>query len=328
MGGSTLAAADIASLAQYLQTLRPHPNPNRLLDDTLPESILGGDPIHGEAIFNSPVHRCAECHADESAGTNNVDSPSVFGFPQPVKNPLLRTVYQRRFFNPQPGANSLSGFGLNHDGAGGVHARPGLSAEDSRDVDAFIQCIESGVPPAVGLGVTFNALSATDSELLEKVAVLEEHATAFELDLVVQGVIAGRRRAFFFDSFTSLFRPDVSSEAPLSRTALLSLLGGADAITFLGVPYGRGSRIGGDHDSNAVLDGDEPMPLLTASLLSPNMHLRWPVQPPGWVLEFTPDLNEQWQTVTHPRSAVGNWLQLDDPLGGVETRYYRMRRAW
>ena len=328
MGGSTLAPADIASLAQYLPTLRPHPNPNRLLDDTLPATFLGGAPIHGEAIFNSPIHRCAECHADESAGTNNIDSPSVFGFPQPIKNPLLRTVYQRLIFNPLPGANSRSGFGLNHDGAGGVHARPGLSPADSHDVDVFIQCIETGVPPAIGLGATFDAQTAGDAELLGKVAVLEEHATAFELELVVHGVVGGRRRAYFYNSSTSLYRPDVSGETSLTRTALLALLGGTDALTFLGVPYGRGSRIGGDHNSNAVLDGDEPMPVLTANLVGSDVHLQWPAQPPGWVLESTPDLNGQWQTVTRPRSAAGNSLQLDDPAGAAEMRFYRMRRAW
>lgn len=328
MGGSPLPAADMASLAAYLPTLRPHPNPNRLIDDTLPATFLGGDPIHGEEIFNSPVHRCAECHADESLGTNNIDLPSVFGFAQPIKNPSLRTVYQRLFFNPQAGGNSLSGFGLNHDGAGGVHARLGLSQSDSFDVDVFIQCIESGVPQAVGLGVTFNAQTAADSELLDKVAELEEHSAEFEIELVIQGVVGGRRRSYFYNYSTDLYRPDLSGESELSRADLLALLSGTDAITFLGVPYGRGSRLGGDRDADAVLDGDESMPVLTASRVGPNVHLQWPAQPAGWVLESAPDPNGQWQAVTHPKSAVGVSLYLDDPLGAVARRFYRMRRAW
>ena len=328
MGGSALAAADIASLAEYLPTLRPHPNPNRLMDDSLPASFLGGDPIHGEEIFNSPIHRCAECHADESIGTNNIDLPSVFNFPQPIKNPLLRTVYQRVFFNPQAGGNSLSGFGLNHDGAGGVHARTGLSAANSYDVDVFIQCIESGVPPAMGLGVTFNAQTATDSGLLAKVAGLEERSAEFALELAVQGVVGGRHRAYFYNYFTDSYRPDVSSEPPLSRAALLALLSRSDALTFLGVPTGRGSRMGGDRNSDAVLDGDEPRPVLTASRIGPSVHLEWPAQPAGWVLESAPDLNGQWQTVTHPRSTVGAALHLDDPVAGATRRFYRMRRTW
>ena len=60
---------------------------------------------------------------------------------------------------------------------------------------------------------------------------------------------------------------------------------------FLGVPYGRGSRLGGDRDSDAVLDGDEPVPALTVSRVGPDEHLQWPAQPAGWVLESAPDLD-------------------------------------
>ncbi len=328
MGGAPLPTADINALAAYIPTILPHPNPNRLIDDTLPTSFLGGDPIHGEAVFNDPMNRCADCHADESIGTNNIDLPSVFNFLQPFKNPSLRNVYQRLFFNPQAGGTSLSGFGLNHDGAGGVHARPGLSPTDAFDLDVFIQCIESGVPPAVGLEATFNAQTATDIDLLEKVAVLEEHSASFEIELVVQGVVGGRRRAYFYDYGTDRYRPDVSTQPELSRADLLALLSGTDTVTFLGVPYGRGSRLGGDHDSDAVLDGDEPKPGLTASRVGSNVHLQWPAQPAGWVLESAPSVNGPWQTVTHPRSAIGNSLELDDPVGGAAVRFYRMRRTW
>lgn len=328
MGGSPLAAADITLLASYVTSVLPHPNPNRLGGDTLPATFLGADPIHGEELFNNPVNRCADCHADESAGINNIDLPSVFGFSQPIKNPSLRTVYQRLFFNPQPGANSLSGFGLAHDGAGGVHARPGLSPSDILDLDAFVQCIESGVPPAVGLGATFNAQNVTAAAPLATVAVLEEQTVDFAIELVVQGVVGGRRRAYFYNSSTQLYRPDVAAEPALSRAGLLALLSGGDTITFLGVPYGRGSRLGGDRDSDAVLDGDEPTPSLTVSRTGLNVHLQWPAQPAGWVLESTPDLNDQWQVVTHPHTDDGLSIQTADPVGAASARFYRLRRTW
>ena len=328
MGGTQLPAPDMESLVAYLLTLRPHPNPNRLLDDTLPATFMGGDPIRGETLFNDPAHRCADCHADESIATNNIDLPSVFGAVQPIKNPSLRTVYQRLLFNPTPGGNSLSGFGLGHDGSRLFQQGPGPHAFSDPDLDVFIQCIETGMPPSIGLGLTFNVQDTADAALLAKVAILEEHSEAFEIELAVQGVVGGRCRAYFYNSTTQRYRADATTDAALTRSALLALLSGSDAITFIGVPNGRGSRLGGDHNSDAILDGDEPLPVLQANRVGPNVHLQWPAQPAGWVLESTADLNAPWEVVTHPHSLVGATLHLDDPAADVAARYYRLRRTW
>ncbi len=328
MGGTPLAGPELQSLVTYLLLLRPHPNPNRLLDDTLPASFLGGDPIRGEQLFNDPMHRCAECHADESIATNNIDLPSVFGAVQPIKNPSLRTVYQRLFFNPTPGGTSLSGFGLGHDGSRLFPQGPGPHAFTDPDLEVFIQCIETGMPPAVGRGLTFNAGSVTDAALLAQVAVLEGHSEEFEIEVAVQGVVGGRPRSFFYNTSTQLYRPDRAGEPELARAELLALLNGADAITFLGVPNGRGSRLGGDRDTDAVLDGDEPPPVLAASRSGADVRLSWSGPVAGWVLESSPTLEGPWEALTLPPTAVGASLQLDDPVAGAGQRFYHLRRTW
>ena len=101
MGGAQLAPADIDALAAYLHTLMHHPNPNRRLDDTLPATFAGGNPFRGETLFNNVSGHCSECHSDHDGAANNIDSPVEVGRSQPIKNPPLRTVYQRRFFDSQ-----------------------------------------------------------------------------------------------------------------------------------------------------------------------------------------------------------------------------------
>ena len=333
LGGSALVPADIASLSAYLFNLAPHPNPNQLPDDSLPATFAGGDPARGEMLFNSPANRCAECHTEDSGGIGNIDLPSVIGATQPIKNPWLRTVYQRIFRTPAAGV-SLSGFGLTHDGTGLALPRTHpfaldqFAPADLVDVAAFLLCNDNGMAAAVGVTRTFNAQNATDAALLADIAVLEAQSADFAIEVAVHGVVGGRRRAFFYNYFTDLYRPDTAGEPGLTRTALLALLGGNDALTFLGVPNGRGSRLGGDRDADAVLDNDEPAPALTLSVNVPSVHLQWPAQPAGWVLESAPTMNDPWSAITAPLSSAGPALLFDDSIGGATLRFYRLRRTW
>ena len=333
LGGVALAPADIGVLADYLFNLAPHPNPNQLADDSLPATFAGGDPVRGEALFNNPVNRCAECHTENSGGIGNIDLASVIGATQPIKNPWLRTVYQRVFRTPEAGV-SLSGFGLTHDGSGLALPRTHpfaldhFAASDLADVAAFLLCNDNGMAAAVGVTRTCNAQNTTDGALLAEIAVLEAQSADFAIEIAVQGVVGGRRRAFFYNYFTDLYRPDTAGEPGLTRAALLALLGGEDALTFLSVPSGRGSRLGGDRNADAVLDNDGPAPALTASLLDQGVHLHWPSQPSGWVLESAPALGAPWSAVTLPLSSVGATLQLEDPILGATMRFYRLRRTW
>jgi len=105
MGGAELGTAEINLLADYLTTLRQHPNPNRQRDNTLPPELGGGNPVRGASLFAEETNHCASCHAGMNEGLddhhsgarNNIDLASEIGSSQPIKNPMLGTVYQRVF---------------------------------------------------------------------------------------------------------------------------------------------------------------------------------------------------------------------------------------
>ncbi len=260
MGGSQISSADMDALAAYLLSLRNHPNPFRSRDGSLPAVLSGGNPTRGQTLFNRHDNHCAVCH-DPVSPNNNIDLPQEVGAIQPIKNPTLATTYQRMLFNPRAGQQSLSGFGLNHDGTG--FALPTVhpyvldqlsSAADFADVTAFVLCFDSGTAPAVGDSVTVDASNASGA--LSAIARLESQNQAAVSDLVVEGMIGGVRRSFIFSRALQLYVPSVFGEEPLTRTALLASLGPDDSLTFLGVPPNEGARFSGDVNRNALLGSD------------------------------------------------------------------------
>jgi hypothetical protein len=78
-----------------------------------------------------------------------------------------------------------------------------------------------------------------------------------ECDLVVKGVIGGETRGWLM-ARTAGFRPDKAAEPPLDLAALEGLITGpGQFLTFTCAPWGSGTRIGIDRDSDGILDGDE-----------------------------------------------------------------------
>jgi YVTN family beta-propeller protein len=335
MGGSTLSQANINLLTEYLRTLMPHPNPNRRIDDSLPTSLNGGNPVRGEMLFNSTGNHCLECHSDHVGGINNIDLHSEVGSTQPVKNPPLRTVYQRSSFNPQAGAVSLSGFGLLHDGTG--FALPTVhpysldelaSVADFADLAAYIMCFETGITADAGASRTLTAGNTTDSAILADLALLENRSAYGLSELVVKGRLGGMQVSYYHNAGTQMYDPDASGLAPLTRNALLSLLGPEDAITFICQPYGRGYRVGVDRDFDGTLNGNEAAPSLKLTPLEEAMRLEWPLTASGWVLESTSDFASEWKSVTRLPSSVSTKQRLDDPKGNRPSQFYRLRRTW
>lgn len=271
MGGSVLPAEDIDALHDYLLSLRHAANPNRNRDRTLPTSFATGNPVTGRDLFNNHLKsHCNVCHILPSGSDNNIDLPQEAGLTQPVKNPPLRTVYQRVFFNGQSGAVSRTGFGMLHDGTGfilpTVHAYvlDQLSTQQEfNDLAAFMQCFDTGTAPTVGYSRTALESNKTDSAVLADIALLEARAIASDCDLIVRGTVGNAQRSWSFQTATQTYRADATSGGSVTRSALLNTLAANDALTFLGVLPGSGARMGGDRDVDGFLDQDDPNPTTT-----------------------------------------------------------------
>lgn len=268
MGGEEIDADDMAALTAYLMTLRHHPNPNRNLDRSLPTSFGEGNPVKGRDLFNNHLKsHCITCHTLPTGSDNNIDLPQEVGSPQPLKNPPLRTVYQRLFYDPRPGAVSLSGFGILHDGAGfslpigHPYVLDQLNTlQELRDVAAFLMCFDTGAGLTVGRATLLTEANREQSGALAELALLEARALASppDCEVVARGLWQGQPRRWLFDTATQKYRADRAADGQLTRAALLAGLQAGDSLTFMGVLTGQGGRLGGDLDGDGVLDGDDP----------------------------------------------------------------------
>lgn len=300
MGGPQLATAEIDALAEYLLALRHHPNPYRTNAGALPATAFGGNPTRGQALFDLHDNHCGICHLLPTGTDNNIDLPQEVGATQPLKNPSLATVYQRLLLDPRPGRTSLSGFGLGHDGTGfefpTVHPYvldQLATAADFADVTAFVMCFDTGTGAPVGQSLTVDAASAGGAA---SVLTRLETTAPTVADLVVEGLLGGTARRFTFARSRQLYVSSVFGEAPLTRSALLSLIGANDTLTFRLVQPLEGARFSGDRNRQAALApdsyflGKKVTQLLVPAAagvmandtrVSPAVDLATVVQPPG-----------------------------------------------
>lgn len=336
MGGSQIAAADMDALAAYLMTIPHHPNPNRNPDRSLPESFQGGNAVFGRDLFNNHlVSHCVVCHPLPGGTDNNIDLMREVDGTQNMKNPPLRTVYQRAgLYNPAPGAQSLAGFGLGSDGTGHEMPRSHFYQLDTIDTEAdlanltaFILCFDTGTAPAVGRSVTVDVLNRTSSVVAAELALLEGQA-ATNCDLVVQGRLGGDGRRFRFNAGSLKYEADRSSLPALTRSRLLDLLGPGDSMTFLGVPIGAGGRMGGDRNGDGIRDADEAAPLPAFQFLSGSASFTWPAGAGDWTPEHTFILGGDWLPLTDPPSTSGPFLHVDKPRDATGREFFRLRRTW
>jgi DNA-binding beta-propeller fold protein YncE len=266
LGGEEIDADDMEDMTAYLLSLRHHPNPNRNLDRSLPTVFGTGNPVAGRDMFNNHIKsHCVTCHALPTGSDGNIDLPQESGLTQPVKTPPLRTVYQRLFYDPRPGAVSLSGFGLLHDGTGfempigHPYVLDNLNTtQELRDVTAFLLCFDTGTALTVGHTRLAGEWNRADNALLSGIALLEARATAGDCDLVVRGTWQGEARSWLFLKGSQTYRTDRIQQGAVSRSTLLNGLSGLETVAFMGVPVGQGERLGGDADLDGVLNGDDP----------------------------------------------------------------------
>jgi YVTN family beta-propeller protein len=337
MGGLMLGETEINALADYINSLRHHPNPHLRLDRTPPVLFELGSTSNGRNLFGIHNNHCAVCHVLPSSTGNNIDLMNEVGSTQPIKDPSLALVYQKLNFFPQIGSTTLSGFGMLHDGTGSslptVH--PYILSELTNtqqfvDVKAFVLTLDTGTAPAIGYEVTATVANRVTDPVQLDIAELENQTARGNCEVVVRGLLHGRQRQFFLDYANEayVYRSDRAGDPPLDSLALLEMLQPGDSLTWMGVPFGQGRRFGGDRDDDGLLDADESAPLPLITTVDGTVILQWPNEHADWYAQSADTLNGPWITVTQPRVTAGPFFSIQ-PLTTPGSRgFFRLTRTW
>jgi len=340
LGGTVLSTADMNLYRDFINTIVYQPNPNQQLNRTLPATFAGGDPVAGRnAYVNSnyanlgPIPlRCNTCHALPN-GTDRGFTPALaLQEPQDFKVPQLRATYQKMRFTNAPGAQSLLGFGIVHDGTDpslfAFLSRPvfGTFANDTvvkRNIGAFVQCLDTGMAPAAGYSrtVTGNTFTSATNDW----ALLENQAsTLTNIDLVVRSTRLGVTRNFVYQPASGTYRPHKQSLPSVSRANIVADILNGGVATIMGVPPGHGTRFGIDRNLDGVLDGDTPLPSLRIARAETNAVVAWSTNASGFVLEKSAQLPAtNWSAETSVRGLVGGEFNITN--APTDTRFFRLK---
>lgn len=341
MGGTVQPAESMDRLADYLESIIHHPNPNLNLDRSLRADHPKGDAVNGLAVFqNHALSHCIVCHGLPAGTDQNVDDFTLVELYQPMKNPALRTVYQRTGIYDQTGTSvSLSGFGLGSDGSShelpAAHGYSSLSLLHNppftagkikalNDLSAFVLSFDTGTAPSACLDLTMTGANKSDAGLVGQLAILESRATIGDNGLVAWGIVNGMNRRFRWDPALGQYRSD--TEASLTRSALLALLQTNDALTFSGVLPTETIWRSTDRNSNGIADTSEPMPVPSIERDGSSHFLRWPMG--EWFPEASPDLRPPWLPAPGDPIPDGTEWKLPLPVDTVPEQFYRLRRTW
>ena len=346
LGGSQLSTADMNAFRDFINTIVFQPNPNQSPDRTMPSLFPPGDPNAGDpnagqnTFLNenfNPGLRCSTCHALPTGTNRLIITAAALQESQDFKVPQLRNIYQKLHFARSATAVSLSGFGLTHDGMDPdvftFLSRPvfGSFSGDTtrkRNLNAFMQCFDTGAAPTVGHSRTVTAAtlagSSADWSLLEAQAAAP--LNGLSSGLVVRLLENGGRHGFVYRPATNDYLSDQSALAPLTRAGLEAKVAAGATLTLMGTPRSSAQRIAIDRDGDSIPDADEPTPRLDLSLTAGTPQLAWPVAGAAHVLEFTDTLSPpNWQPITEPRGTAGLNINVPDPTAGAR-RFYRLRR--
>lgn len=251
MGGTPLSDADMANYTTFINSILYLPNPNQILDRTLPTSLNGGNPQQGFSDFlNTPgtlpgKNTCQTCHeTNPGPGTNLLIRPATdTQAAQPMKIPQLRAIYQKNLFNRQA-ATTIDGFGLVHDGAKDSilsflqgAAFKGYNTTQKNDIAAYSLCFDTGTAPAVGYTRTMTA--ATVASALSDWTMLQSQAAAANIDLIGRGTINGVVHGLLYQPSTNNYIDDTG--ALYTQSDLQGKINGGDTLSIMGVYPGTGS---------------------------------------------------------------------------------------
>ncbi len=342
MGGHLQPAAEMQALAAYLRSIIHPPNPNLNLDRTLPTDHPKGNAVRGRSHFlDHDLTHCVVCHSPPAGTDQNIDDPFLIAQTQPFKNPSLRTVYQRAgIFNPLPGQNSLSGFGLGADGSDhelptahpydslSLLHNPPFTANKLRALDeltAFILSFDTGTAPSACHDLTLTAHNRTHPDLLAILAALENGANSGQNGLVAHATLGGVRANFrWVPGQNHYLAADGTTHH--TREELLGLLENSDALTFHGVLPSETAWRSTDRNGDGTPDLAEPMPSAQIERAGNALHLQWPKG--DWFPVRSPDLSPPWHPAPgDPISDGASWL-LPLPHHSESKNFYRLQRTW
>jgi len=345
LGGSMLTTADMLAYRDFVNTIRFSPNPNQNLDRTYPTAFPTrngiGNAEAGRLTFLNDLYQpaplaltCNRCHAVPTGSTPAIVGAAALQESQDFKVPHLRNVYQKLNVNFAPGAQSVGGFGIIHDGTDPdlftflSRSVFGAFANDTvrkRNLDAFVQCFDTGIAPAVGYARTLAAQNIDSGNRPSDWNLLEGQATLGNVNLVVKGTIDGRYRGFLYLPGSGTYQPDTTNLTAMSRGQLRAKVLAGDTLTVMGVPVGSGARIGIDRNLNGVLDGDEPLPGLRIARAGAGTLVSWPTNAVGFLLEHTVQLPAtNWSAETSVRSLSGGEFTVTNSFS-MTNRFYRLR---
>jgi hypothetical protein len=330
----------------FIETIVFAPNPHRNLDHSLPETLAGGDPRAGESFFrNTPFFvpaigqsvTCTACHSHptgvDARASFRIAQGMALDIVQPIKIPHLRNVYKKLDFDNRRGAESLAGFGLEHEGvkAGIAQAHTGPRFESIQDnetvisnLTAFLLCFDTGMPPTVGRDLTITKANLASAAVVDEWDTLEQQVLGMRIDLIAKGDFGGLL-------FTGEYRSDAQPDLTRSRAWIEEQINEGAIVTLLGVPRGSGLRMGIDRNLDGVLDGERPPITLSIRLLNADKEIEL-----SWALE--PDLTH---TVEYSETlAPESWIPIAGGIVGQDgvatfsdtapasgpARFYRIRR--
>lgn len=356
LGGSMLSAQDMQAYRAYVETIVFQPNPNQNLDRTLPSAFDtkngSANPQAGRNTFINEQYQpslglsCNRCHTIPTGSSPAVVAAQALQEPQDFKVPHLRNVYQKLNVNFTPGAQSVGGFGLVHDGVDPdlfqflSRSVFGNFANDSvrkRNLDAFVQCFDTGVAPGVGYSRTLIAANVDSPSVTADWTLLEAQANLVNnihlgtagvaltnLDLVVHGIIDGEARSFVYQASLGVYRPNTTNLPAMTRAQLRNEILEGGTLTLLGVPTGTGTRIGVDRNRDGILDGDVAAPSLRIASMGGNSVVAWPTNAAGFLLEQTTALPDSWVPETSVRSVINTEFAITNVVTPTN-RFFRLR---
>lgn len=280
---SQVSAAEMASMSDYVASLKFGPQPNRNLDGTVKTSlaIIGGAPVgaggtgnpsSGQTLFNTMTvlpnapggnTKCLDCHPGVIGSSLEIGIP-LGVVQQNRKMTTLREVYRKT------GASLTSttanrGFGFNHDSEfmtiqdllsiGFNWGTGAIATQRRRDIEAFL--LSFGTDTHAGIGAqAFASSGGGAGDDVTRINQLISIATAqsTQVELVVKGRVSGIARGYRMQSGN--FQSDRAAET-ISASALLALAATGSELTYTLVPAGSATRIGIDRDLDGFLDRDE-----------------------------------------------------------------------